>query len=209
MSINSQIIVRLAFRRGSNQIHVGYTQANNITLTGEVVWSTDLEVSTYQTMTTLNSENAVGKVAITCIPDENLAETIVDQINSIQEARPTNTRGNKYPFVFVKVRITDDVIFNQGLNNDPDRLTILGVEHIEVFENAPQELLELNKGTTIQPALARTQRTQAVPNNRRATNTISWYERQRQTPLNKMSEVSRKSNSNGRVKGLNLSSIPF
>lgn len=159
---NQSVIIRLAFKRGSNRIHVGFTSNENITLTGEIIWSSDLEVNTYQSINTLYSENAIGKVAITCIEDEDFAESIINQINSIQEARPINIRGNKYPFVFIKVVITDDVIFNPALRpEEKDRLTLLNVEHIEVYENAPEEVFNVNR---------------QIRNNQQS-NTISWYER--------------------------------
>ncbi|MEM8722202.1 MAG: hypothetical protein AAGE84_23390 [Cyanobacteria bacterium P01_G01_bin.39] len=130
-------IVRIAFAKGSDQIHVGLTKNGNKTFVGEIVYSEELTISHYNKLLNVDGNNLVGCVGTICIADDDEANALISQIESIQAARPVNSRGNKYPFVFLRV-ITDgnegDIIFNKGVGGAPHRLTFLNVECIEVVQ---------------------------------------------------------------------------
>ena len=133
-------IIRLAFAKGSDEIHAGWTKKGNITLVGEIVHSDDLVVSHYNRLVNADGSSVVGAVGTVCIADSDLADELIEDINSIQAERVANERGNKYPFVFLRVVTEGDIIFNKGVGGMPHRLSFLDVELIELESEAPDEL---------------------------------------------------------------------
>lgn len=146
-------IVRLAFAKGSTEIHAGLTKNNNITLVGELVYSSDLVVSHYNREFEVNGNSCVGAVGTIVFADHETAGQLIDEINSIQEARPVNRRGNRYPFVFLRVVTDGDIIFNKGVGGAPHRLSFLDVECVEVESDAPDEVVQLETRFTSQVAV--------------------------------------------------------
>ena len=145
------IIIRLSFSKGSDNIHVGLTRKDNLTLTGEIVYCEDLIVSYYNEFVPLAAEDSLGKVGTICFEENEEALALIDEIDTIQANRPINEKGNKYPFVFISVIVENDPIFNKGVNGEPDRITILDVDStlVEVNAEAPKEVLGLvNKPIT-------------------------------------------------------------
>ena len=136
-------IVRLAFAKGSDEIYVGKTQKGNYTFVGEIVYSEDLVVSHYNKVVEVTGESCVGSVGTLCLADNNEANSLIEEIESIQAARPVNSRGNKYPFVFIRVITEGDIIFNKGVGSEKHRLTFLVVECIEVEADAPDEVVQV------------------------------------------------------------------
>lgn len=145
MSNLTTVYIRLAFKKGSDNIHVGFTQLGNKTLTGEIMASDDLIVNHQLSMTGLSGEGAVGKVGTICIASDEEADRLIEEIDSIQAGRPVNARGNKYPFVYLEVLTEGDIIFNRGLNGGVDRLTFLDVECVEVHADAPEAVVQIEK----------------------------------------------------------------
>ena len=141
----SIVYIRLAFKKGSDNIHVGFTQLGNKTLTGEIMASDDLIVNHQMSFTNLSGEGAIGKVGTVCIASDEEADALIDKIDAIQAARSINARGNKYPFVYLKVSTEGTIIFNRGLDSGPDRLTLLDVELIEVHGNPPDAVVQIEK----------------------------------------------------------------
>ena len=129
MSIQT-VIIRLAFRKGSNEIHVGLTKQGNKTFIGEIVYSEDLVVSHYNKLVDVSSQSVEGNVGTICIADDEEADLLIEQIETIQANRSVNDRGNKYPFVFIRVMTVGLIIYNKSNGEDPDRLTFLDVELI-------------------------------------------------------------------------------
>ena len=145
MSNLTTVYIRLAFKKGSNNIHVGFTQLGNKTLTGEIMASDDLIVNHQLSLTGLSGEGAVGKVGTICIASDEDADLLIEEIDSIQAGRPVNARGNKYPFVYLEVQTEGDIIFNRGLNGGVDRLTFLDVKCVVVHANAPEAVVQIEK----------------------------------------------------------------
>lgn len=136
-------IVRLSFAKGNDEIYVGKTKNNNFTFVGEIVYSEDLTVSHYNKLFDVDGSTCVGSVGTICIADNEKTNALIEQIESIQAARPVNARGNKYPFVFLRVLTNGPIIFNKGLNDEKHRLTFLDVELIEVESDAPDEVVRV------------------------------------------------------------------
>ena len=136
-------IVRLSFAKGSDEIYVGKTKNNNFTFVGEIVYSEDLIVSHYNKLFDVDGSTCVGSVGTICIADNEKTNALIEQIESIQAARPVNARGNKYPFVFLRVLTNGPIIFNKGLNGEKHRITFLDVELIEVESDAPDEVVRV------------------------------------------------------------------
>ncbi|MEM8720400.1 MAG: hypothetical protein AAGE84_14030 [Cyanobacteria bacterium P01_G01_bin.39] len=139
------VIIRIAFAKGSDEIHVGLTKNGNKTFVGEIVYSDNLLVSQYNKLFEVDGESIVGSVGTICVADDEEANALIEQIESIQAARPVNARGNKYPFLFLRVMTEGDIIFNKGVGGAPNRLSFLDVELIEVEGDAPDEVLGLDK----------------------------------------------------------------
>ena len=136
-------IVRLAFAKGSDEIYVGKTQKGNYTFVGEIVYSEDLVISHYNKVVEVTGESCVGSVGTLCLANNEEANSLIEEIESIQAARPFNSRNNKYPFVFIRVITDGDIIFNKGIGGAPHRLTFLDVECIEVEGEAPDEVVQI------------------------------------------------------------------
>ena len=79
---------------------------------------------------------------------------LIEQIETIQANRPVNERGNKYPFVFLRVVTDGLVIYNKGNREEKDRLTFLDVELIEVEEDAPPEVAQIEKRAVLPQTIA-------------------------------------------------------
>ncbi len=158
-------IVRLSFAKGSNEIYVGKTKNNNFTFVGEIVYSEDLTVSHYNKLFDVDGSTCVGSVGTICIADNEKTNALIQVIESIQAARPVNARGNKYPFVFLRVVTNGTIIFNKGVNGEKHRLTFLDVELIEVEADAPDEVVELKS-----PQLTRNLSNYGTVRYRRKTN---------------------------------------
>ncbi len=142
----STTIIRLAFAKGADQIHVGLTKKGNKTFVGEIVYSEELTISHYNKLFNVEGNSVVGSVGTICVADDEEANNLIEQIESIQAARPVNARGNKYPFVFLRVATNGserDIIFNKGVNGEKHRLTFLEVECVEVEADAPDEVVGL------------------------------------------------------------------
>ena len=137
------VIIRLSFRKGSTEIHAGLTKNNNITLVGEILHSSDLVVSHYNKLFEVDGNSCVGSIGTVCIADRDVANSLIEEINSIQAARTVNARGNRYPFVFLRVVSDGDIIFNRGVGDAPHRLSFLDVELIEVEADAPDEVVRI------------------------------------------------------------------
>lgn len=137
------VVIRLAFRKGSDEISAGLTKNNNVTLVGEILHSSDLTVSHYNKLFNVDGASCVGSVGTVCISDREVADALIEEINSIQVARPVNARGNKYPFVFIRVVTDGDVIFNKGVGSEAHRLSFLDVECVEVEAEAPDEVVRI------------------------------------------------------------------
>lgn len=188
MSNIQTAIIRLAFRKGSDEIHVGLTKQGNKTFIGEIVYSQDLVVSHYNQLVSISGQSVEGNVGTICIADDEEADLLIEQIESIQANRPLNERGNKYPFVFLRVVTDGLVIYNKGNREEKDRLTFLDVELIEVEENAPPEVAQIERCTILpQTAVARygTVSYQAVRHSRKNNN----QERVWNTPRRKQEVV--------------------
>ena len=145
MSNIQTAIIRLAFRKGSDEIHVGLTKQGNKTFIGKIVYSEDLVVSHYNQLVNVSGQSVEGNVGTICIADDEEADRLIKQIESIQANRLVNERGNKYPFVFLRVVTDGLVIYNKGNRDEKDRLTFLDVELIEVEEDAPTEVAQIEK----------------------------------------------------------------
>lgn len=145
MSNIQTAIIRLAFRKGSDFIHVGLTKQGNKTFIGEIVYSEDLVVSHYNQLVSVSGQSVEGNVGTICIADDEEADRLIEQIESIQAKRLANERGNKYPFVFLRVVTEGLVIYNKGNKDEKDRVTFLDVELIEVEENAPYEVAQIDR----------------------------------------------------------------
>ena len=170
MSNIQTAIIRLAFRKGSDFIHVGLTKQGNKTFIGEIVYSEDLVVSHYNQLVSVSSQSVEGNVGTICIADDEEADRLIEQIESIQANRPINERGNKYPFVFLRVVTDGLVIYNKGSRDEKDRLTFLDVELIEVEEDAPPEVAQIEKRAVLPQVTAARYGTvsyQAVRNSRK------------------------------------------
>ena len=137
------VVIRLAFRKGSDEIHAGLTKNNNVTLVGEILHSSDLTVSHYNKLFNVAGNSCVGSVGTVCISDREVADALIEEINSIQVARPVNNRGNKYPFVFIRVVTDGDIVFNKGMGSEAHRLSFLDVECVEVEADAPDEVVRI------------------------------------------------------------------
>lgn len=137
------VVIRLAFRKGSDEIHAGLTKNNNVTLVGEILHSSDLTVSHYNKLFNVAGNSCVGSVGTVCISDREVADSLIEEINSIQVVRPTNNRGNKYPFVFIRVVTDGDIVFNKGVGGEAHRLSFLDVECVEVEADAPDEVVRV------------------------------------------------------------------
>ncbi|PSB10364.1 hypothetical protein C7B62_09525 [Pleurocapsa sp. CCALA 161] len=144
----TSIIVRLAFAKGADQIHVGLTKNGNKTFVGEIVHSDDLVVSHYNKLFEVDGNSCVGSVGTICIASDEVANDLIEDIEAIQAARPVNARGNKYPFVFLRVLTEEDIIFNKGVGGAPHRLTFLDVECINVEADAPDEIVAIEPPAT-------------------------------------------------------------
>ena len=136
-------IVRLSFAKGNDEIYVGKTKNNNFTFVGEIVYSEDLTISHYNKLFDVDGSTCVGSVGTICIADNEKTNALIEQVESIQAARPVNARGNKYPFVFLRVLTNGAIIFNKGVNGEKHRLTFLDVELIEVEGDAPDEVVRV------------------------------------------------------------------
>ena len=170
MSNIQTAIIRLAFRKGSDFIHVGLTKQGNKTFIGEIVYSEDLVVSHYNQLVSVSSQSVEGNVGTICIADDEEADRLIEQIESIQANRPINERGNKYPFVFLRVVTDGLVIYNKGSRDEKDRLTFLDIELIEVEEDAPPEVAQIEKRAVLPQVTAARYGTvsyQAVRNSRK------------------------------------------
>ena len=162
----TKLVIRVAFRKNSNKIYAGFT-SKNITLVGTVVYSQNLEMSYYDSIIEARGEEILEKLATVCIPNESIADQVIEELNAIQENREVRANGYKYPFCFLTVDANSDIIFNQGTNGEPDRLSLLDITDIQVSSNAPNEVysaLNINGAT-------RTRRLR--------TATTSYYERKR------------------------------
>jgi len=146
------VYIRLAFKKGSDNIHVGFTQLGNKTLTGEIMASDDLIVNHQMSFTNLSGESAIGKVATVCIASDEEADALINKIDAIQAARPVNARGNKFPFCWLELATEGTIIFNRGLNGGVDRLTFLDVELVEVHADAPDAVVQIEKPVVSVPA---------------------------------------------------------
>lgn len=146
------VYIRLAFKKGSDNIHVGFTQLGNKTLTGEIMASDDLIVNHQMSFTNLSGESAIGKVATVCIASDEEADALIDKIDAIQAARPVNARGNKFPFCWLELATEGTIIFNRGLNGGVDRLTFLDVELVEVHADAPDAVVQIEKPVVSVPS---------------------------------------------------------
>lgn len=144
----TSIIVRLAFAKGADQIHVGLTKNGNKTFVGEIVHSDDLVVSHYNKLFEVDGNSCVGSVGTICIASDEVANDLIEDIEAIQAARPVNARSNKYPFVFLRVLTEGDIIFNKGVGGAPHRLTFLDVECINVEGDAPDEIVAIESPAT-------------------------------------------------------------
>lgn len=144
-------IVRLAFAKGSDEIYVGKTQKGNYTFVGEIVYSEDLVVSHYNKVVEVDGNSCVGSVGTLCLANNEEANSLIEEIESIQAARPFNSRGNKYPFVFIRVITDGDIIFNKGVGGAPHRLTFLDVECIDVEADAPDEVVRVETPQVVPP----------------------------------------------------------
>jgi hypothetical protein len=143
---STKTIVRLSFARGNNNIRVGLTQLNNLTIVGEIVWSEKLTVSYYNTFVDIDSNNILGAVGTLVFPNNKDGEVLINSINEIQKSRPKNIKGNKYPFLFLTLDHNDLIIFNRrNTNEEKDRLSFVNVEAstVQVNSNAPKEVTEL------------------------------------------------------------------
>ncbi len=145
-------IIRLAFAKGSDEIYVGKTQKGNYTFVGEIVHSENLVISHYNKVVEVTGESCVGSVGTLCLANNEEANSLIEEIESIQAARPFNSRGNKYPFVFIRVIIDGDIIFNKGVGGAPHRLTFLDVECIEVEADAPDEVVQVETPQVVAPS---------------------------------------------------------
>ncbi|MCC0177809.1 hypothetical protein I4641_12555 [Waterburya agarophytonicola K14] len=185
MSNIQTAIIRLAFRKGSDEIHVGLTKQGNKTFIGEIVYSQDLVVSHYNQLVSISGQSVEGNVGTICIADDEEADLLIEQIESIQANRPLNERGNKYPFVFLRVVTDGLVIYNKGNREEKDRLTFLDVELIEVEEDAPPEVAQIKRRTILpQTAVARygTVSYQAVRHSRKNNNQERVWSNPRRFP---------------------------
>lgn len=170
MSNIQTAIIRLAFRKGSDFIHVGLTKQGNKTFIGEIVYSEDLVVSHYNQLVNVSGQSVEGNVGTICIADDEEADRLIEQIESIQANRLVNERGNKYPFVLLRVVTDGLVIYNKGSRDEKDRLTFLDVELIEVEEDAPPEVAQIEKRAVLPQVTAARYGTvsyQAVRNSRK------------------------------------------
>ncbi len=192
-------IIRLAFRKGSDEIHVGLTKQGNKTFIGEIVYSEDLVVSHYNQLVNVSGQSVEGNVGTICIADDEEADLLIEQIETIQANRPINERGNKYPFVFLRVLTDGLVIYNKGNKDEKDRLTFLDVELIEVEEDAPPEVAQIEKRIALpQTAAARygTVSYQAVRHNRKNNNQERvWSNHRRKQEVVEPTQVSISSDS--------------
>jgi hypothetical protein len=149
---STKIIVRLSFSKNSDHIRASLTAKRNVTLVGEVVYSTDLTVSYYNSLCELTSRNCIGKVATLVLKDDEATEALINSINKVQALRTTNALGNKFPFIWLVINTEPDtIIFNKSTDGNADRLSILGLDASELIirKDAPLEVLnEINKVVT-------------------------------------------------------------
>jgi hypothetical protein len=154
---STKIIVRLSFSKNSDHIRASLTAKRNVTLVGEVVYSTDLTVSYYNSLCELTSRNCIGKVATLVLKDDEATEALINSINKVQALRTTNALGNKFPFIWLVINTEPDtIIFNKSTDGNADRLSILGLNAAEIIirKDAPLEVLnEINRVVT--PAVNR------------------------------------------------------
>jgi hypothetical protein len=172
-------IIRLSFARGSNNIRVGLTQLNNLTIVGEIVFHSKLTVSYYNTFVDIDSNNVLGAVGTLVFPNNKDGEVLINSINEIQKTRPTNIRGNKYPFAFLTINHNDLIIFNRRNNeNEKDRLSFVNVDTscVKVDGNAPKEVTDLINNVVFAPLV------REVPTTINNYGTMDYYS-SRATPL--------------------------
>jgi hypothetical protein len=141
---NSKVIVRLSFAKYSEYIRASITAKGNVTLTGSIEFSTDLDVEYYNSLCELSAENAIGSVGTLILKDNKATEKLISNINFIQKYRPLTANNTKYPFVWLQFS-PDTIIFNKGLEGAPSRLAFLNIESEEVIirKEAPLEVLQL------------------------------------------------------------------
>ena len=117
-------------------------------------------MSYYDSIIEVRGEEILEKLATVCIPNESIADQVIEELNAIQENREVRANGYKYPFCFLTVDANSDIIFNQGINGEPDRLSLLDITDIQVSPNAPDEVysaLNINGATrTRRPKTATT-----------------------------------------------------
>jgi hypothetical protein len=154
---NTKTILKLSFSKSSDFIRAAITPKGNVTLVGEVVYSTDLTVSYYNSLCELTAPNCIGKVATLVLNNDQVTETLIENINALFIKRPKNTAGNRFPFIWLVINTeAESIIFNKSIDGSPDRLSILGLNAAEIIirKDAPLEVLnEINRVVT--PAVNR------------------------------------------------------
>jgi hypothetical protein len=137
-------IIRLSFAKYSEYIRASITAKGNVTLTGSIEFSTDLDVEYYNSLCELGAENAIGSIGTLVLKDNAATEKLISNINFIQKYRPLTVNNTKFPFVWLMFE-PDAIIFNQGIEGASDRLAFLNIESEEVIirKEAPLEVLQL------------------------------------------------------------------